>query len=279
MIKNLYSGKLTIITPCFCTGADQNKPEIRAASIRGQLRWWFRVLGGTREQEVNVFGGTGQGEADSKAKASKVVVRVRDVKLISGDKINPNPNTIEQYLYYFAMVSGKEEGISRTTSGNYFDRGSSFRLEILLKSDLNSDEFNLLNDAIELFLRLGSIGLRATRACGCFTAEGKDAVDFDYSKFPNLLVGKYNQEAYKDGKAAQIVLGGWLKDTLRKENHISSNEKSPLGYTIKKDRESSALKLRPIEYNGKFLTYFYYTDEACGMDESLKHLFLKNKIN
>ncbi|TAE90912.1 MAG: type III-B CRISPR module RAMP protein Cmr1 [Verrucomicrobia bacterium] len=38
--------QLEIITPCFCAGADQGIAEIRAASIRGQLRWWFRVLGG-----------------------------------------------------------------------------------------------------------------------------------------------------------------------------------------------------------------------------------------
>ena len=46
-----------LITPCFCAGADQTTAEIRAPSIRGELRWWFRVLGGTPEQERAVFGG------------------------------------------------------------------------------------------------------------------------------------------------------------------------------------------------------------------------------
>jgi CRISPR type III-B/RAMP module RAMP protein Cmr1 len=37
--------KITFITPCFCRGADcsdSGEPEIRPASIRGQLHWWFR---------------------------------------------------------------------------------------------------------------------------------------------------------------------------------------------------------------------------------------------
>ncbi|MCL2104631.1 MAG: type III-B CRISPR module RAMP protein Cmr1 [Kiritimatiellaeota bacterium] len=43
----LYTNRLSFITPTFLAGANQNTPEIRASSIRGQLRWWFRVLGGT----------------------------------------------------------------------------------------------------------------------------------------------------------------------------------------------------------------------------------------
>lgn len=59
---------LEIVTPCFLAGANQKAaPEWRAASIRGQLRWWFRavaggVLGGgleaTKKAEAEVFGST-----------------------------------------------------------------------------------------------------------------------------------------------------------------------------------------------------------------------------
>lgn len=58
---------LELITPCFCGGAEPEKQaEIRAPSIRGQLRWWFRTLGGFKslapmpvhEQEAMVFGST-----------------------------------------------------------------------------------------------------------------------------------------------------------------------------------------------------------------------------
>jgi len=55
---------LRLITPCMSGGASaEEKSEIRAPSIRGQLRWWFRTLGGFRSlpgdrisQERIVFG-------------------------------------------------------------------------------------------------------------------------------------------------------------------------------------------------------------------------------
>ena len=48
---------LRFLTPCFCTGENSLKAEIRVPSLRGELRWWFRAVGGTKEQEQIIFGG------------------------------------------------------------------------------------------------------------------------------------------------------------------------------------------------------------------------------
>lgn len=61
--------QLELVTPCFLRGASESRPsaEWRAASIRGQLRWWFRAvaggmyagdLGKVREAEERIFGST-----------------------------------------------------------------------------------------------------------------------------------------------------------------------------------------------------------------------------
>ena len=80
MKREMYS--LQVITPCFAGGAEPEKQaEIRAPSIRGQLRWWFRVLGGfsslkpipVRDQEERIFGSTAGGAGV----ASPLIVRVR----------------------------------------------------------------------------------------------------------------------------------------------------------------------------------------------------------
>ena len=90
--------KLTLITPCFCAGADPKVAELRAPSIRGQLRWWFRVLGGTPEKEKEVFGGVHEG-----AKASKIVVRVKDESPLQGKTEDlPRQNAPLYYLFHFA---------------------------------------------------------------------------------------------------------------------------------------------------------------------------------
>lgn len=71
--------ELEITTPCFLSGSDQTRPEWRAASIRGQLRWWFRAVAGgvhgndldpTRRAEEAVFGST--------ERKSSLAVRVLD---------------------------------------------------------------------------------------------------------------------------------------------------------------------------------------------------------
>ncbi len=68
------------ITPIFMRGADQRKAEIRASSIKGLMRWWFRALAGSyfsddvvglKKVEDYVFGSTGG--------KSRVVVEVSDV--------------------------------------------------------------------------------------------------------------------------------------------------------------------------------------------------------
>src|SRR5215470_1516467 len=45
MMPETYN--LTFITPCFFAGANQAVAELRPSAIRGQLRWWFRALGGS----------------------------------------------------------------------------------------------------------------------------------------------------------------------------------------------------------------------------------------
>jgi len=74
---------LEAVTPLFLGGADpRGEPELRAASIRGALRFWLRaLLGGVigdkdldalRKAESAVFGSTDTG-------ASPVVVRIRNL--------------------------------------------------------------------------------------------------------------------------------------------------------------------------------------------------------
>lgn len=63
-----------LLTPCFCGGAEPEKrAEIRASSIRGQLRWWFRALGGIKADEDRIFGSV----AGQDAGTSKLMLRVR----------------------------------------------------------------------------------------------------------------------------------------------------------------------------------------------------------
>ena len=151
--------KLEFITPAFLAGADQGVAELRAASIRGALRWWFRVLGGTKTEETAVFGGVQGG-----ARRSKVIVRAAVTKPVQGAFEEPRPMSDLGYLYYFATVSGEAKGI-RVRPEAYFAQGTAFEIQ-LVDQGVPQDFKERFDYAVTCFLRIGALGLRATRGCG-----------------------------------------------------------------------------------------------------------------
>ena len=108
-MKTVFSAEIEFITPAFLAGADQNVPEIRVPSIRGELRWWFRALGGTQSEEAELFG-----SVHMNVSASAVVLRVSDVAPKFGPDISAPQESDKGYLYYFAKVSGNKVGVHRT---------------------------------------------------------------------------------------------------------------------------------------------------------------------
>lgn len=162
--KTLKSCNLQLITPCFCAGADQQVPELRAASFRGELRWWFRCLGGSRELESAVFG-----SVHGDCKASAVAILVRDVKG------NPNFNWgfeqpqfkgVNSYYITYFLKAGKDDGALRHDA--YLPPGIKFTLELRQLRELSAEAKELLFLAWDCLCNLGAVGARKTRALGAY---------------------------------------------------------------------------------------------------------------
>lgn len=259
-MKTILSETFTFITPAFACGANQSRAELRPASVRGQLRWWFRVLGGSPEIEADVFGGVHGGTS-----ASSVVVRVADVKPVHEEFQKPAPMSDLGYLLYFATVSGERQGM-RIERDAYFAPGTSYRLEISLRKPLSDEAETLLGKAVECFAMLGSLGLRATRGCGAFSREaprGQDDFVAWCRALPHVVLAKpVSDRPLPSAKAALSSLGGWLRG-FRHDNHLSSKHESALGFSIGKNREASALRLRPVQVREGYLPVLVYTDAAC----------------
>ena len=109
MLQQTY--RLELITPCFCGGAEPDKrAEIRAPSIRGQLRWWFRVLGGfkalaaqgmdLRKQENLIFGATSGGSGTAGRLAVRVSGLMPSEAVIDDEGMNAKPGTDRGYLLF-----------------------------------------------------------------------------------------------------------------------------------------------------------------------------------
>src|SRR5262245_7640570 len=109
--------EIEFITPLFSRGVYDDVPEIRPTSIRGQLHWWFRVLGGSYADEKAVFGGVHGG-----ATASKLVVRV------AGLPQRPNPPIFLPTLPH--KPGGQDPRNAPNAPRCAFPAGSRFTLDV-----------------------------------------------------------------------------------------------------------------------------------------------------
>jgi len=166
---------LETVTPLFLGGADpRGEPELRAASIRGALRFWLRaLLGGVigngkldelRRAEVAVFGSTDTG-------ASTVVVRISNVSFgasIPFSRLagwNPSSGSYEKpgiaYLFFAARRTQSEP------ERKAIPAGSSFELELGLRAGVqDQDALSKAYAALWLLTHLGGLGARSRRGAG-----------------------------------------------------------------------------------------------------------------
>ena len=253
MIRQTYH--IELITPCFCAGADPARAEIRAASIRGQLRWWFRVLGGNSAEEGSVFGQISQKQANSGA------VRIAVSEFKRGPQWNPpgfSPNDAESYTWHYARESGKEPGSGRGTSGPRWKSdgalppGSSFTLDFVLHRTLPPTIQRKFDQALRTFLCLGSLGLRATRGLGaihCIEANWLDSQLAILRESGFQVARRTNPTSFPTWEAALKDWSAWLRYKLRSQTKAESF--SALGGI--NPRQTSAIRFRAIRTaDGKF---------------------------
>lgn len=174
---------LEFITSLFSRGAYEDRPEIRPASIRGQLHWWFRALGGQYEDEKRVFG-----SVHNKATASKVIVRVIDL-----------PDWADAcFLPTLPHKPGgrKPDGRDGRNIPNApnaprcaFPTGSKFTLVIAERpGDLSTSQQATFERALNSWLLAGSLGLRSTRGGGAFRwSEAPDDLNTYREQLQKLL--------------------------------------------------------------------------------------------
>jgi hypothetical protein len=255
---------LEFITPCFCAGANQAAAEIRAPAIRGQLRWWFRALGGSAADERSVFGGVA-----GNASASSLIVRA--AKISDGPRWQPpvvNPNASDSYVWYFASVSGKvaksKEPGPRWRSEGALAPGTRIRLSLIQRRSIAATLQQRLDDAVTCFLLIGSLGLRATRGLGSFACIEKPFTPASATTLKAILQragfrSEHRNTPLNDIAAAANEIGSLVKGT-RKALGLKPDRLTAFG-SAQPDRQTSAVWLRPVRPDGK--THFeLYVFEA-----------------
>lgn len=247
--------KLEFLTPCFCAGADQSVSELRATAIRGQLRWWFRALGGSAADEIVVFGGISRGE-DKTPVASKIVIRVRNVSPgPDWNKPDFTANDMCSYVWHFARVSGldskspdyeKKRGGPRWRNDAFFPPQTRFELQIVYRQKMSETLLSRFKEALKCFLSLGAIGMRVTRGLGGFLCKEHY---YDDSVKAILISHDF---AVEERSASEVNvydrIGALVKGTRKKFSWKNSDDvQTPSPFGSSNPRQMSAVYFRLVK--------------------------------
>jgi CRISPR type III-B/RAMP module RAMP protein Cmr1 len=213
---------LELITPCFCGGAEpERQAEIRAPSIRGQLRWWFRTLGGfkslegkmpVREQEAMIFGST----AGDEGRAGKLVVRVQAVSvqatLKDGQELG-HPNFSDPAYLTFPIQTREKQGKKVGYSGRGVLTKGTFDLSLLWRGE--SRLWEDIRAHVAIFGHLGALGFRGRRAMGALAFQ-KDPPELRpalerFAKPGNIVLKELNGPHAMTKPQCIPALAKWLK--------------------------------------------------------------------
>lgn len=157
-----------LLTPCFCAGISKSHPEMRLSSIRGQLRWWHRVLHGAGNPEYELFGGI-KGKRfgyDDEAVASSFKFSLADNTNLHPMKSMLVPhkrgrNSQPDTRFEFPSLPPTSRYTLTWSAQPHPDFAA--KADDMLGAESRSQQLERL---LKTWLLLGTLGRRATRAMG-----------------------------------------------------------------------------------------------------------------
>lgn len=156
--------RLKVVSPLFLNGPDpRGKPELRAASVRGQLRYWFRAIEGTKTNDLQEVWQTEEEIFGSTARGSQVAIRFYfegEPQFVYQD-ILPHKKSTSQ--------NQQRNQRQRLPRPNAIEVGQECILEIITRPGI--DIPNGLLKALQVWLLLGGLGKRSRRMFGALQID------------------------------------------------------------------------------------------------------------
>ena len=175
MPMNEIKATYRITTPMFCSGVDQQKAELRLASFKGALRFWWRTLMWRHTQDVNelhkleaeLFGASDQNYGQSK-------VRLRmdpNQKTLIEDK--QGKWSVNQWQAYTGYGLIETLGNGDDKLRGFFLEDQEFSLRAVISPDPNTPDSSLgqVRDALIALGLFGGLGGRSRKGWGSVQLE------------------------------------------------------------------------------------------------------------
>ena len=171
---------LDVVTPLFLGGADPARPEVRASSFRGALRFWFRALAAQRDLnelrrlEAAVFGDTGDASSvliSADPVGESQPLEWGQVRRPAVGPLSPDHNLGLNYLAFAFRTQGG------APPRKCLPPGARIRLGLRLRRGADEDALRQAYAALWLLLNLGGLGTRARRGFGALAALSRVSLE------------------------------------------------------------------------------------------------------
>ncbi len=184
---------LEVVTPLFLGGADPTKAELRAASFKGMLRFWWRALYGAsdfkelKKREAALFGSPERKSQitltiDLPTEYEKVKVKGgfpngKKIEIRSSKSPNPFSINILDYLAY-GCYEWKDKKIYYIKE--HIKPGTVFQFTLYC----SKDQKEIIATTFEAFLTYGGIGARSRNGFGCLRSTDENGENLRIQKVP-----------------------------------------------------------------------------------------------
>lgn len=144
---------LELTSPVFLTGAYKETPELRAASVRGQIRFWLRAMLGATTNDLNKVWQTEESLLGSTQHGSAISIRLYSSTNLYTDKFSLLPHSSQ-----------------RPSTAHAFKPNQNCKLDLVAYP--GQDIPDTIKQAVRLWGLLGGIGKRSRRMLGAFNLSG-----------------------------------------------------------------------------------------------------------
>lgn len=166
-----------LITPMYGGGVESTKVDekmpIRVSSIRGQLRFWWRLLAKYQwkiediaKAETNLWGGMNHGGDDGKA--SKVLLKVTNFP--TAQKVKSNLVSYEEFknLRYVLFPAYNETDKSLKPHELLKADGIEWDLQFAFLPSITPDQIDQVRITLQWWANFGGLGFRSRKGLGAF---------------------------------------------------------------------------------------------------------------
>ncbi len=237
-----------IITPLFLNGADGTNPELRPASIKGALRFWWRAMNGhlalkdLQMNEVELFGGSYK-DAENKEVAlrSKVIIRI-DEHSQTEDDLRINNDAL--------LVPHKPNMRAKA-----FAPKQEFKIILGLTKKVNSFDIEKLADLFWLTCTLGGFGKRTRRGMGSVKIKSYqiDKQEITNPKINNEEILKALQNVTKP--ELFLIQNNMIVSDFRKYNAYPYIKSIEIGRTNSQVLEKISNTTHQVHQNSNYSVY------------------------